>query len=588
MLKLRKLMAAALSVVGLQACIFGGVQPLTGGNTVTAASYSEMIPFIEGEHCYYKMIDENDDGIYDYAEICETHTINNTEIIVPSEVDGLPVLSIGKHAFYDPFSYLEKLKSVKIESGVVSIGENAFYDSYHLENVDLPDTITYIGDNAFKNCNNLKSIRIPSGLTTINAGTFSTCIRLSSVTIPKNVNNIGSEAFANCGNLKSITIENPDCKIYDSQDTIYSNFRLGSNNNEKIFEGTIYGYEGSTAQAYAEKYNCKFKAIDGQPPVTTSPAETTTVKTETTVTTATTVKTDLPVTTAPMVSDVMYPASMTKPVSTTIKNSVCYEYSYTEIGKKQGVKIDACAGKVKELEIPSEINGKPVIALGPSAFSVCPGVESIIIPENVEKIIIGSGSFICPNLKSITVSENNEKYSSEDGILFNKDKSVLVKFPTASPLTTFKIPESVSEIYFDAFGDCANLTDVIIPENVDFIKDCAFESCKNLKSITIMNPACRIADPSATICNGSSDGSRKSYNGVIYGYGGSSANEYAKIWGYKFENIGEYTMRVADVVRLKKMIVSGYMAYSEIYDLNNDGAVNVFDMIALRRSLLNP
>ena len=60
-------------------------------------------------------------------------------------------------------------------------------------------------------------------------------------------------AFQNCTNLKSITICNPECEIYDGEIKI-----LDTDSN---YKGTIYGYEDSTAQKYAEKYGYKFKKI---------------------------------------------------------------------------------------------------------------------------------------------------------------------------------------------------------------------------------------------------------------------------------------------------------------------------------------
>jgi len=67
------------------------------------------------------------------------------------------------------------------------------------------------------------------------------------------VTSIGSVAFGDCSNLTSVAIKNPNCEIYDDSDTISDT-------------ATIYGYENSTAQAYAEKYNRKFVSL-GKAPV---------------------------------------------------------------------------------------------------------------------------------------------------------------------------------------------------------------------------------------------------------------------------------------------------------------------------------
>ena len=79
--------------------------------------------------------------------------------------------------------------------------------------------------------------------------------KYKTIIISKTVNEIGENAFSLMPNLQSITILNPNCKIYDDEYTIY-------NDDENKFSGTIYGYENSTAQAYAEKYGYNFKSLD--------------------------------------------------------------------------------------------------------------------------------------------------------------------------------------------------------------------------------------------------------------------------------------------------------------------------------------
>ena len=89
---------------------------------------------------------------------------------------------------------------------------------------------------------------VPDGVRTLKTYAFKDCISLSSITIPNSVTSVGSGAFENCKDLESITILNPTCEIYDSQSTINST-------------ATIYGYAGSTAQSYANKYNRTFIEI---------------------------------------------------------------------------------------------------------------------------------------------------------------------------------------------------------------------------------------------------------------------------------------------------------------------------------------
>lgn len=72
-------------------------------------------------------------------------------------------------------------------------------------------------------------------------------------------------------------------------------------------------------------------------------------------------------------------------------------------------------------------------------------METVTIPKSVK--LIDSGAFICcSNLKEIIVDEGNENYVSVDGVLYNKNMTELVAFPQNSPMTVYKVPETVTDI----------------------------------------------------------------------------------------------------------------------------------------------
>ena len=70
--------------------------------------------------------------------------------------------------------------------------------------------------------------------------------------MPDSITSIGDYAFSSCTGLTEITIKNPECEFGDSTDTISDT-------------AVIYGYDDSTAQAYAEKYNRKFVSLGEKP-----------------------------------------------------------------------------------------------------------------------------------------------------------------------------------------------------------------------------------------------------------------------------------------------------------------------------------
>jgi len=109
---------------------------------------------------------------------------------------------------------------------------------------------------------------------------------------------------------------------------------------------------------------------------------------------------------------------------------------------------------------------------------------SITIPDSV--ISIDSYAFNnCRSLTIINVSNGNTNYSAQDGVLYNKNKTKLIRYPEGKKGTIFTIPSSVNSIGDNAFKDCASLTSVNVPDGVTSIGDGAFSCCKNLTSIKI-------------------------------------------------------------------------------------------------------
>lgn len=129
-----------------------------------------------------------------------------------------------------------------------------------------------------------------------------------------------------------------------------------------------------------------------------------------------------------------------------------------------------------EVIIPAEIEGKKVTSIGDVAFRGCSSLESVSIPEGVTEI--GSYAFyLCSSLKEIMVSENNMMYTSENGILYNKDMTTLIYCPEGITGKVV-IPEGVTQIEQEAFR-CCNLISISIPEGVTQIGNYAFDKCNN-------------------------------------------------------------------------------------------------------------
>ncbi len=121
-----------------------------------------------------------------------------------------------------------------------------------------------------------------------------------------------------------------------------------------------------------------------------------------------------------------------------------------------------------------------VTKLESCAISDCNDIETIEIPSTVNYIDrtwadYGNSFCGCSKLRSINVNDNNSYYSSENGVLFDKEKTILYKFPKEKDVKQYKIPTSVKTIDVLAFKGCKNIENITIPDNVVYIETWAFE-----------------------------------------------------------------------------------------------------------------
>ncbi|MBP5477527.1 MAG: leucine-rich repeat domain-containing protein [Paludibacteraceae bacterium] len=135
-----------------------------------------------------------------------------------------------------------------------------------------------------------------------------------------------------------------------------------------------------------------------------------------------------------------------------------------------------CHG-LTSIKIPNSI-----ISIGHNAF-YCESLTSIEIPNSVKSI--GYRAFAeCGFLTAIDVAKDNPNYCSENGVLFNKDKTTLIQYPACRYDERYYIPNSVTSINDGAFLNCWKLKNIIIPDRVESIGEYAFYDCNALVSIT--------------------------------------------------------------------------------------------------------
>lgn len=144
--------------------------------------------------------------------------------------------------------------------------------------------------------------------------------------------------------------------------------------------------------------------------------------------------------------------------------------------------------------------------IGIHSFSNCTSLPSIKIPANVSSID-GSAFFGCDRIEKFEIDEANQHFTVIVGVIFNKEKTKIIAFPSGSKVKHYNIPDgvkiigksafssaeiesislpdSLEVIEEDAFGFCINLTKLDIPDSVTEIGEQAFKNCVNLQKISL-------------------------------------------------------------------------------------------------------
>jgi len=358
--------------------------------------------------------------------------------------------------------YSDDIVNVVIEDSVTSIGYYAFYESKNLTSITIPDSVESIAYNAFSFCDSLTSITIPDGVTSIGYG-----------------------AFSDCGSLTAINVDSEN-KCYMSEDGVLFNkdksilvqYPIGKSDNEYVIPDSVTSIGD---RAFLE---CESLSSITIPDSVTSIGDSAFYGCE----------------------------SLT---SITIPDSV------TSIGERAFMRCES----LTSITIPDSVT-----SIGDSAFYGCESLTSITIPDSVTSIGKYALNY-CYKLASINVDSNNKYYLSEDGVLFNNDKNILIQYPIGKSAKEYVIPDGVTSVENRAFFGCDSLTSITIPDSVTSIGDSAFNLCDSLTSINVDSNNKYYLSEDGVLFN-------KDKNILIYYPSGKSVNEYA-VPG-SVTSIGEY------------------------------------------------
>ena len=260
-----------------------------------------------------------------------------------------------------------------------------------------------IADNAFVLCSELTSITVPESIKSISAYTFYSCTSLESISLPNSITSIGFGAFFNCSGLKQVIIPSSVTEI--GRDA-FGYFYDENYNKLKVDGFTITGYAGSAAETYATENGFTFVALNGE-----------------------------------------------------IEPESPFIFEELDDGTLCVVGYNGTQGDVI---IPSTYNGKTVTAIGDFPFYMIENAGKVYIPETVRTY----GEWALEPFPEIEVSENNPYFASYEGALFTKDLSKLLY--TSSKATSVSIPSETSDIDFIFRNGNGNDTRIYVSQNNEY------------------------------------------------------------------------------------------------------------------------
>ncbi len=424
--------------------------------------------------------------------------------------------------------------NIIIPNGVTTIEASAFREAYQLNSISIPDSVTSIGEQAFFNTN-LSQLALPSGITEIPREMLSNCHNLCELTLGENIKTIANSAIYNCGNLNTVRISSaltnvgryafngcPIGNVYYSGSDAEWEAIVFDNGNNSITDAPRFTDSKFVTGISLDKTELKL-AINTEAQLKASimpndadntmiewtslnPAVANVITGDNTDSmsngsaTITAMSGGSAIITARSM-DGGYVAYCTVYVD---EKGVCGENLTWNFSGDGTLTI---SGEGAMTDFFTANPDDPTAAAAPIPWSsIAPKVKRIVVEEGVTTICalafqnmceaetasipstvtsIGEDAFImCRSLTGINVAKDNASYTSVDGVLFNKDKTVLICYPAGKNDTEYKIPDTVKEIGISAFRESMVET-VIMNDGLERISDCAFNMCYKLSNLII-------------------------------------------------------------------------------------------------------
>lgn len=417
-----------------------------GAENSTAQAYAELNSYP------FKTMDDlpPENGVYDgyipytrykdHVEIKSVDVKGREKVVIPAEIDGLPVTKVGE--FYNsdvqPWDFEPKETfSLELPDTVTELPERGFQQNICLKSIKLPKNLKSLPDDCFAWCYSLESVKLPENITEIPKWCFVNCEALEEISIPASVTKIGGQAFSGCRNLKSVNlpdvleiIEEGAFNATDKLTEIHIPAKVkeigaGALATNYLADGSnykIYLIESENPDRYDSETRLSAITVDAQNPYFTAK------------------------------DGVLYNKDMTEIVAVPDGKTGVFTIPDT-VRKIRSMSIYGCTS-ITEVVIPESVEEIEVYGLNRT------GIETLTIPASLKKI--GVNAF-AENVKLKTIRFPESMTEIPDGA-----------FNSARALESIVIPETITTIGAGAFSGCFSLKDVTIPKSVTKIKPQAF------------------------------------------------------------------------------------------------------------------